>query len=78
MITETTAEMTAAGRDATEGATMRAELAQGLCQDTWRPYPHTYLHPHRDDTYRQHRCGREHGHRGACSCRYCGKDRNAD
>ena len=71
---EESVEMTPAARDDTEGETLRRELAQGLCQSTWRNYPHTHL---RDDPtiYTQHRCGRDLSHRGACRCRYCGRDR---
>lgn len=66
--------MTPAARDESEGATMRRELARGVCQSTWRNYPHVNI---REDPtrYRQHRCGRDHEHRGACRCRYCGRDK---
>lgn len=69
-------ERTPAAREASEGDTMRAELAAGICQATWRNYPHVNI---REDPtrYRQHRCGRDHEHRGACRCRYCGSDRSS-
>lgn len=70
-------EMTAAARDDTEGDTMRAELAAGKCQDSWRSRPYEYVRPDDLTVYRQHRCNREHGHRGYCRCRYCGQDRSA-
>lgn len=71
-----TIEGTPQSRDDTEGRTMRAELAEGKCQHAWRNYPHVTTRPasRTDETvsYRQHRCGRECGHRGQCACRYCG------
>ena len=70
-------EMTAAARDASEGATERREVAEGKCQGTWRNYPHVSVRPDDSSVYRQHRCGREAGHRGVDRCRYCGTDRGA-
>ncbi len=70
------AELSARARADTEGDTLRAELAEDKCQATWRNYPHENLR--NDPTiYRQHRCGREHGHRGSDRCRYCARDRAA-
>lgn len=68
-------EMTEWARAETEGATERRELAEGKCQATWRNYPHENIWPDDPTVYRQHRCGRESTHRGACRCRYCGRDR---
>lgn len=71
------ADMTNQAREATEGDTMRRELAQGLCQSTWRDHPHVNIRPDDATVYRQHRCGRQGPHAGACRCRYCGRDRSA-
>ena len=53
------------------------ELLTITCEATWTDMPRRYVHPHTDDVYRQHRCGREFGHRGSCRCRYDGRERNA-
>lgn len=70
-------QMTNAAREDTEGDTERRELAEGKCQTTWRNYPHVNIRPDDPTVYRQHRCGRETPHRGACRCRYCGQDRSS-
>jgi hypothetical protein len=69
--------MTAAARDETEGATERRERAEGKCQAAWRNYPHVNVRPDDPTVYRQHRCGREAGHRGSDRCRYCEQDRSS-
>lgn len=69
-------EMTAAAREATAGDTRRAETAAGLCQRTWREGLPVSLRTGEPNTYRQHRCGRQHlmPLYENCTCRYCGAD----
>jgi hypothetical protein len=67
-------EMTDEARAATAGDTRRREIAQGLCQVDWPDMPRRYVFAHSEDTYRQHRCGRDLNHRGAYRCRYCNSE----